>query len=68
MKKNKLLLFGLGGTLLAAICCFSPLLPIVLTAIGLSGVVGIVYTDVVLLPILAVFLLITTYALWRAKR
>lgn len=65
--KNTLLAVGLGGTIFAGLCCFTPLLPIVLTALGLTGLIGILYTDAVLLPILAGFLMLTGYALWRQK-
>ncbi len=66
--KNKLLALGLGGTVLAILCCFTPLLPIVLTALGLTGLLGVLYNDAVLLPILAGFLILTGYALWRQKK
>jgi len=65
--KNKLLALGVGGTILAGLCCFTPLLPIVLTALGLTGLLSVVYNDAVLLPILAGFLILTGYALWRQK-
>jgi hypothetical protein len=65
--KNKLLALGIGGTVLAVLCCFTPLLPIVLTALGLTGLLGIVYNNAVLLPMLAAFLILTGYALWRQK-
>lgn len=66
--KNKLLALGLGGTVLAILCCFTPLLPIVLTALGMTGLLSVLYNDAVLLPILAGFLLLTGYALWRQKK
>ncbi|WP_298260943.1 mercury resistance system transport protein MerF [uncultured Litoreibacter sp.] len=66
--KNKLLAFGIGGTLLAALCCFTPLLPIVLTALGLTGLLGVLYNDAVLLPILAGFLILTGYAIWQRRK
>lgn len=66
--KNKLLALGIGGSILAALCCFTPLLPIVLTALGLTGVLGVVYNDAVLLPVLAGFLILTGYAIWRQKK
>lgn len=66
--KNKLLALGVGGTILAALCCFTPLLPVVLTALGLTGLLGVIYNDAVLLPILAGFLILTGYALWRQKQ
>lgn len=60
---DKLLLTSVIGTVVAAICCFTPALVILLGVVGLSSIVG--YLDFVLLPILAVFLIITGYALWR---
>tara|TARA_B110000977_G_C10843735_1_gene403063 strand:+ start:57 stop:266 length:210 start_codon:yes stop_codon:yes gene_type:complete len=66
--KSKLLALGLCGTLLAALCCFTPLLPIVLTALGLTGLLGVLYNDAVLLPVLAGFLIFTGYAIWRQKK
>lgn len=68
MIKNKLLAVGLSGTLLAALCCFTPLLPVVLAALGLTSILGVVYNDVILLPILAGFLMLTCYALWRQRK
>lgn len=62
-----LLKLGAGGSVLAALCCFTPLLPWLLGALGLAGLTGYVYRDDVLLPILAVFLAITGYALWRRR-
>lgn len=66
--KNKLLAFGMGGTLLAVLCCFTPLLPIVLTALGLTGLLGVLYNDAILLPILAGFLILTGYAIWQRRK
>ena len=40
----------------------------VLGAFGLTGLLGIVYTDAVLLPTLIGFLMLTGYALWRQKK
>jgi mercuric ion transport protein len=65
--KNKLVKFGIGGTLLAILCCFTPLLPFVLTGLGLGGLIGALYNDAVLLPVLAGFLILTGYAIWRAR-
>lgn len=66
MKDGTLLKVGITGTVIAAICCFTPALVILLGAIGLSSLVGML--DVVLLPALAVFLVITGYALWKRSR
>lgn len=65
--KNKLVKFGIGGTLLAILCCFTPLLPFVLTGLGLGGLIGALYNDAVLLPVLAGFLILTGYAIWRSR-
>jgi len=64
--ENKLLKIGIIGTIIAAICCFTPALVILLGAVGLSAWLG--WLDIVLLPALAVFLVITGYALWKRSR
>ena len=64
--KDRLLKVGVIGTIVAALCCFTPVLVVLLGAVGLSAVVG--YLDIVLLPALAVFLVITGYALWTRNR
>ncbi len=64
--KDRLLQIGVIGTIVAAICCFTPVLIILLGAVGLSALVG--YLDIVLLPSLAIFLVITGYALWKRSR
>jgi mercuric ion transport protein len=66
--KNKLRTFSIGGAILAALCCFTPLLPFVLTAFGLTGLLDVVYNDAVLLPILAGFFILTGFAIWRKKK
>ncbi|MFT6915750.1 MAG: mercuric ion transport protein [Motiliproteus sp.] len=63
IKNTALLKTGIIGSALAALCCFTPILVILLGAIGLSSVVG--YLDVVLLPALALFVCLTLYALVR---
>ena len=65
---NKLLTVGIIGTVTAGLCCLTPFLPWVLSGIGLSGVLGYVYRDDVLLPLMAFFIVMTGYALWRHKR
>lgn len=65
--KNILLFFGLGGSALAVLCCVTPFLPWLLAGLGLSGLIGYVYADTVLFPVLAGFLLLTGYALWRRR-
>ena len=66
--RDWLLPLRLGSVGLAALYCFTPLLPWLFSLLGISGALGYVYQDDVLLPILAGFLLLTGYALWRRKR
>ncbi|MCP5082416.1 MAG: mercury resistance system transport protein MerF [Alphaproteobacteria bacterium] len=66
MDPDRLLRFGIGGTLIAAVCCFTPILVGILGALGLSALVGVL--DFVLLPALVIFVLITVYALWKRKK
>jgi len=63
MNNNKLFATGFTGTVVAALCCFTPVLVILLGTLGLSAIVG--YLDYVLLPTLSIFVLITIYALWK---
>lgn len=56
-----LLKTGLIGTALTAVCCFTPLLVVAFGAVGLAAVVG--WLDYVLLPLLALFIGVTLYAL-----
>ncbi len=66
MNEKTLLRTGVIGSVVAAICCFTPALVVLVTAVGLSAVVG--YLDYVLFPALAVFLAITGYALYLRSR
>lgn len=63
---GKLLRTGIVGTVVAALCCFTPILVVLLGAIGLSAVLG--WIDYVLLPALAFFIALTVYAVWRRQR
>ncbi len=58
---SRLTKFGLWGTLLAALCCFTPVLVVTFGVLGLGWLVG--YLDYVLWPTLAIFIAITVYAL-----
>ncbi len=66
MNDRKLLATGIVGTIIAAICCFTPALVILLGAVGLSAWLG--WLDYVLLPGLGIFLGITAYAVFRLSR
>ena len=66
MKDASILKTGIVGSVIAAICCATPVLVIALGAVGLSAWLG--WTDYVLLPALAIFLGMTAYGLWRRQR
>jgi mercuric ion transport protein len=68
MTDRKLLRTGIIGSGIAAICCFTPVLVILLGAVGLSA--WLAWLDYVLLPALVLFLAITGFVLfrmWRSK-
>jgi Membrane transport protein MerF len=67
MKDPKTLLrVGVIGTVLVALCCFTPVLVILLGVVGLSALTG--YLDYVLLPALAVFIGLALYAIQRKRQ
>lgn len=61
-----LLRAGIVGTVLVALCCFTPVLVILLGVVGLSALTG--YLDYVLLPALAIFIGLTIYAIRRKRQ
>lgn len=63
MSENKLLRTGVIGTLIAAVCCFTPLLVVILGALGFTAVIG--YLDYVLLPMLGVSILLVVFSVWK---
>lgn len=65
MKDAAILTTGIAGAVIAALCCFTPVLVILFGAVGLSAWLG--WLDYVLLPALALFLGITAYGLWRRQ-
>lgn len=66
MIQKNLLKIGVVGTVVAALCCFTPVLVILFGAVGLAAMVG--YLDYVLFPALAFFVALTIYALWRRQQ
>ena len=66
MKEKTLLRLGIVGTVIAALCCFTPVLVILLGVVGLSYLTG--YLDYVLFPALAFFIVLTAFALLKFKR
>lgn len=65
MSDRKLFWTGIVGTIVSALCCFTPILLVLLSALGLSA--AIAYLDMVLFPALAFFILLTAFALWRGR-
>jgi len=65
MNNRTLLKTGIAGTVIAALCCFTPVLVILLGVVGLSAWLG--WLDYVLIPALLVFVGITIYALRRQQ-
>jgi mercuric ion transport protein len=66
MNDKKLLGIGIGGTVVAALCCFTPILVVLLGAVGLSAALG--WLDYVLFPALAFFIGLTIYAVHRLRK
>jgi mercuric ion transport protein len=66
MNDKKLLKVGIIGTVIAALCCFTPILVVLLGVVGLSAALG--WLDYVLLPSLAFFVGLTFYAFYRRQR
>ena len=66
MKDATVLKAGIAGTVIAAVCCATPVLVVILGVLGLSA--WIVWLDYVLLPGLVVCLGLTAYGHWRRKR
>ena len=66
MQDRTLLKVGGIGSLIAAVCCFTPVLVVLLSALGLSALVG--WLDLVLFPTLILFLGLTLCAGLRLAR
>ena len=63
---NKLLLrFGITGTVLAALCCFTPILVIALTALGMASLIP--RLDPILIPVLMFFAAFTFWTFTRRQ-
>jgi mercuric ion transport protein len=63
---NRLMKTGMIGAILAAICCFTPVLVVLLGIVGLSAVVG--YLDYILIPALGVFGILAGYAIIKKRQ
>lgn len=56
---------GIIGAIIAAICCFTPVLVVLLGAVGLSAALG--WLDYILLPLLGICLVMITIGFWRKR-
>ncbi len=68
MNDRKLLKTGIIGSVVAAVCCFTPLLVVLFGALGLSALMGWWLDVFVLYPALAFFVGLVAYAYMRMKR
>ena len=62
---SRLLKTGVIGAVILALCCFTPVLVVLLGVVGLSAMLG--WLDYVLMPALAFFIGLTIYAVWRRQ-
>jgi len=65
MKDATLLKAGNIGTVITALCCFTPILVVLFGMVGLSAWLG--WLDYVLFPALAIFIAMAVYAVWRRR-
>ncbi len=68
MNDRNLLRGGVIGSVIAAICCFTPFLVVVFAGLGISAWMGWWLDYFLLYPALAFFLARTAYAIYRLKR
>ncbi len=66
MKDKNLVGLGVVGTVITALCCFTPVLVIGVGIVGLSAIVG--WLDFVLFPALFFFIGLTVYAVQRRQK
>lgn len=65
MSDKKMICTGATGTVIAAICCFTPLLVILFGAVGLTA--WLAYADYVLFPILFACIGLLAFGLYRYR-
>ena len=63
--ERRLVRYGIIGAVVAALCCYTPVLVVLLGAVGLAALTG--YLDYVLFPALAFFIGLTIYAAYAGK-
>ena len=64
-KANRHFRTGIIGAVVAAVCCLTPLLVVLVSTVGLSAIVG--YLDYVLFPALGLFLILAVVG-WVQRR
>lgn len=57
---------GVAGTVIAAVCCFTPALVVILSALGLAA--WLRWADYVLFPALAISLVVSIYGFYRLRQ
>ncbi len=60
--------FGGAGALVGILRCFTPVLPVVLTAVGAAGLIDVLYRDAILLPFGGASLVMMGAGLWLMRR
>lgn len=68
MTNDKMLKTGIIGTVVAALCCFTPLLVVAFAGLGISALMGWWLDVFVLYPALFGFLGLTVYAFRRRRQ
>jgi mercuric ion transport protein len=63
---NRLIKTGMIGAIIVVICCFTPALVILLSALGLAAVIG--YLDYALFAAMGIFLGLIGYGWWIKSR
>ena len=66
MQHDRFLKTGVIGSLIAALCCATPVLAVLLGMIGLGWLAS--YTDYVVLPVLVLCLGLIGYGLWHKTK
>jgi mercuric ion transport protein len=66
MKKNRLFITGIVGTVLTLLCCVTPILIILFGVAGIGVLTG--YIDYLLIPALIVFAAIAYYAYDKSSK
>ncbi len=65
LKAERCFKTGIWGSVIAAICCFTPLLVIALGIVGLAAMTP--FLDFFLFPALGFFLVLTGYGWWKMR-